>query len=538
MTITGTDEHHTHITGEDFDPMVRALQKHFLAGFTEHGRHLFTTDVDTDALYETYLSKVPAGQRQYHTCNCCKTFIRNFGGLVYIADDGRQFPAIWGSQQAPETYLAAVDHMRVLVREARVTGVFLSKERMWGTPEAGGFTHFAIQPHREQVFMDRAKSAFEAMAEKRQDYGTLSHGLIDYKADVVAQALNLLKADVLASSEKFVDAAQFLHELHSTRAGKRGAAANNVVWKAVAMAPAGWAKPRSTMLGTLLDALKIGKDVEQLKREFGAKVAPLRYQRAQVAPTTGNIAVAEKKIERLGLAPSLKRRHARIEDLTLLWQPKAVRVAPAAGGVFGHLKAKGTQRMASLDVVARAPAPITWSKFARTVLPDALKIEVLTATMMKMIGLTAAVEPDSPPILLWDREEARNPIAWYVYPRGKATEFWNLPVGAWVEVPGISLLPPMYAGEDAYPQYSKTAIFLLRGAVDSKSSGLALFPSCLHGDLHEIRSTIEAFSNDGSLENQDDQSANGVRVGDNHPSPLIRVTTNVGSSIHRIDRWD
>jgi hypothetical protein len=61
---------------------------------------------------------------------------------------------------------------------------------------------------------------------------------------------------------------------------------------------------------------------------------------------------------------------------------------------------------------------MTWEKFARTMLPEALSIEAqVPAGPERFMALVTAANADAPPILQWDAEERRNPTE-LVLPRG------------------------------------------------------------------------------------------------------------------------
>lgn len=97
----------------------------------------------------------------------------------------------------------------------------------------------------------------------------------------------------------------------------------------------------------------------------------------------------------------------------------------------------------------------------------------------------------------------------------------------------------MWYKELAY--HSKSVFFILEGAKDSgyKSSGNALFPEMLKSELRQIRSTIEAYSNGATLKNYEEASACGIKLEyRSNWDAMFRVTTNTGTVIYRLDRWD
>ena len=73
------------------------------------------------------------------------------------------------------------------------------------------------------------------------------------------------------------------------------------------------------MIGTLLEDLATGMDFATVSARFAAKMHPLKYLRPQAAPRAGNIADAEKIVAKLGIARSLERRFARIDEIETLW---------------------------------------------------------------------------------------------------------------------------------------------------------------------------------------------------------------------------
>ena len=83
--------------------------------------------------------------------------------------------------------------------------------------------------------------------------------------------------------------------------------------------------------------------------------------------------------------------------------------------------------------------------------------------------------------------------------------------------------------------------FILKGAKDTgyRTSGNALFPETLKAELREIRSTIEAYSRKAVLGGYDEASACGIRLqGNSKWNARFRVTTDVGTTVYVLDRWD
>ena len=197
-----------------------------------------------------------------------------------------------------------------------LAGVLVPATPMLGTPfsppTATGkvWTHFAVgvpQAHAHPLL-----SASQVQAERREDHHMLARGLAEFPQELVERAHALLTSGTLYRSEKCIGVAAWLLALHQQLAGVKSARQKDaLIWKAAATAPAGFAHVRSSMIGTLLEDLAAGLDSAAIKRRFDDKMAPSQYGRAQVAPSAGNIAQAEKVIAALKATGSLDRRFAR-----------------------------------------------------------------------------------------------------------------------------------------------------------------------------------------------------------------------------------
>lgn len=528
MTTTASTLPHDDPAG--YDHLLSAVQAHF--DQTAAGQALFATDAE--GLYAAYLDHLPEA-RQLHTCAACRRFIERFGGLVTINTDGTTTPVMWNPATAPALYAEAIAAMAKRVARARVVGVFLSDLPQWGTPQTGDWTHFAVTPAPQHIHHSPIQTPFQAMAAKVEDYRTIQAALEQFSAATVTQAVTLLSSEQMPGFEKALGPAKWLQQLQTMRAAtKQTRQREHKIWLAVATAPAGFCHIRATILGTLLDDIAAGLDFAEIKRRFGAMTRPDRYQRPQAAPTEGNIARAEQIVAQLGIAAALRRRYARLDEIETIWRPQPPVEMPTSG-VFGHLRAQAQQPGA-----VQIPAiTITWEKFARTVLPGAMRMELKAPSGMAAWGcLVTAVDPEAEPILQWDSPQRRNPFSWYVYVNGSPAAQWGLRSDRYYPVTAITLQPSMWYGGN-FTHQGESVLLLVEGAKDSRNTSLVLFPSCLKSTLHEVRATIEAYSNSRKLEGAEEASAAGLRLQKGQPlNTLVRVTTQSGTQEYVIDRWD
>lgn len=222
----------------------------------------------------------------------------------------------------------------------------------------------------------------------------------------------MLQTDSLPESQKFLGPALWLYETVQMAGARPVAQVRNLMLAQIVKVPSeGYLHPRSGMLGVLFDSLKDGKTHAQIRAAFGTMTDSRNYQRPKAPPKEGAIDRAERLVAELGLAPALKRRFARLDEVKKIWQPKPLPATPSPGGVFESLRSLKKVSMPTDEHVIN----ITWVKFRDTVLPTALSIETRIERALWGIGLLTALHPDAPPLLKWDRPKCRNPVSWYLH---------------------------------------------------------------------------------------------------------------------------
>lgn len=520
----------------EYDQYLARLNTSFINAIGD-SEPLFTTDAD--GLFDLYLRSIPDSERQYHNCNACKEFINKYGGLVTIDDLGVITPAVWVTDDAPDVIKRAVYHMWEVVRKAKVTGSFLSSDKVWGKPTTGVWHHLFIVPPTGIIYNGLTLTASQKVAEKREDYKTVSIALGEFGLPALQQVVTLLESDALYRNEKVLGPATWLRDLQGAVTNNK-ARRSNLIWKAVATAPAGFCHPRSSMIGTLLDDIAYGLSFDEVSRRFSAKMHPLRYQRPQAAPAAGAIAAAEKIVAQLGASGSLARRFARPDEVRAIWIPTPPKVeAPLSGSVFRHLMAKGDRADTALQDI---PVPaMTWSKFRDTVLPTAEKIEWFASSGPNPIAtLVTAINADAPPILQWDTLEHRNPVSWYFHHGGSLPEQFDLQSRVYHEVTAVTYQPSMWNARPDSDHHGKGVMFVVKGAADKHMNGLALFPETLKSEFHGIRSVIEAHSDTATIEGAGEPMAAGVMLQATNRkwNITLRVTVNGQRMVYKLDRWD
>jgi hypothetical protein len=523
-----------------YPAFLAAVRAHF-ARATGGGGHLFTTTAT--GLFEAFLAALPAPHRQQFTCAACRRFVDAVGGIVTVDAAGSATSPLWDPDGVPAFFRAPVAAIAARVASAAVDGVYLSSAATWGQPVTasakppGAWHHLAVASTR--VFRAPLLTAGQAMAGAREEYAMLCRGLAEFPLEVVAQAHALLSTGNLFSSEKCLGVATWLRDLHvARRAAVRTDRRDNLTWRAVAGAPAGYCHVRSGMIGTLLEDITAGLGFADIKARFDAKMHPLQYLRPQAAPSAGNIAQAEAVVAKLASAGALARRFAQVDELQALWRPAPVAEPARASGVFGHLLAP------------RAPTPITqpaitmtWTKFVRTILPTAAQLEFMVpAGKLSYAALVTAADPAASPILQWDLEDQRNPFSWYLYAEGSLPAAWNLTAGRHQPVTAIALQPSMWSGDGKFAHHGLAAFLILDGARDvNYERGGGFFPSLLKSEYHGVRATLEAHAQGAVIAGAQAASACGLRLQQRATETwahALRVTASGAVQTYVIDRWD
>lgn len=491
---------------------------------------VFETDANPDNLWAAYLGGIQEDRRQHYNCHCCRHFIQRIGGLVRIDETGRQYPALW-QFDSPMFFDRSVSSIRRIVDNAKVTGVFLSADKVLGTPRTKEWTHLSAS--NPKPYTGKLLTAGQAMAEKLEDYKMLCHGLADYSRETVEQAVRVLKADAVYRSEKALGIAEWFLKLHEA-IKENPKAKRNLTWRAVATAPPGFCHVRSTMISTLLDDINSGLPFDDIARKWKDKMHPLQYQRPTAAPKEGAIKQAEELVAKLGLERSLLRRYATLDDvLAKLWVPRVLPDAPKTGGVFDHLRNQPKREAIELPATK-----ITWEKFQRTVLGDVLQIEIAVPSRGGFCGLMTATDPDAPAIIQWDglAGHPRNPVSWYYWNGGSLASQWGLSAG-WNAVSCVFLNPSKWQEPDKFKHQKSAVHFAIVGCVESRVDSLGLFPEILKSEFHGIRSVIEAHSKTGAGSGAESGTANGLTF-DGTGEVTLRVRTTDGLASYTIDRMD
>jgi hypothetical protein len=315
----------------DFSKLKVAITAQF-DRLTKHD--MFCTEVDKDAMWETYLGSFPQGsnptfrKRTQHDCGCCRQFIRAVGNAVAIIDG--KLESVWDVEVDDPDYQVVVDALAELVKSQAIQHPFLHGERTVGTDKnfeqkenepVRTWNHFfaAILHGRNQgkSYYCPGKDIPTKLGEARALHDVLARSLNELSMDAISTVLELIAQNSLYRGQEHkhaVEAFKMLKVAHDKLAADKR---DLFVWSKIDHVPAAVSKIRNTSIGTLLVDLSEGLELEEAVRKFEVMVAPQNYKRSTALVTKSMIEAARKQIEELGLTSALDRRYAVLEDISV-----------------------------------------------------------------------------------------------------------------------------------------------------------------------------------------------------------------------------
>ena len=366
--------------------------------------------VSTADIYASYLAAFPQGTnpifrtRTEHDCSCCKQFIRSFGRTVSIVNGKRQ--SVWGTgDNLPYPYNQVAAKMNALVQQAPIESVFRTKERRYGaetTTEMMG-EHAHVWHHFHGVVASRHYSATPdaARGELTTTAQLLRRGLEELTIPAVDEVIRLINNRDLYRGAEFLPSVKAFRALQADY--QKAPDRDLMIWANVGAAATRF---RNTAIGTLVQDLSGGLEIELAIRSFEAKVAPINYKRPKAVVTPKMVDAALATLANLGLETAVERRFARFSDMSVndvLFVDNNVQGA-MRDGLRAVLMASTTPNRQQKEAQS-----ISIEDFVASVLPNAreLSLHLQNDHLSHFVSLTAPQHAQSGRLFKWD-----NGFAW------------------------------------------------------------------------------------------------------------------------------
>lgn len=393
---------------------MKDLMKFNFARITSDVDTLFEVDVDKDLMWDTYLGSFPKGtnnlfrKRNENDCSCCRQFIRNFGNVVAIKDG--VVKNIWDFKTNDTTWQPVLDALSNMIKEAIVSDIYVSKLAKIGTDrnlerlengEVLSWEHFHVQlPEKFVTKSSDSEGSIKGRIRSRKD--VFKRSLDEITEDSVMTVLELIGQGSLVRGDEWkkalTDFLKLKREYMKVAEDKK----NLYAWEKSLVVGDFIGRIRNHAIGTLLVNLSEEMELNLAVKKYVKIMDPENYQRVKTVYTQRMLENAQKRIIEMGYMPSLGRRYATIDDITvnnILFANRDVATKQNLD-VFGEMAKEVCVNPKQFDKVQE----ITIEDFINGVLPTANSIEVLVENKHtnNLMSLIAPKEKDSKTMFKWD----------------------------------------------------------------------------------------------------------------------------------------
>lgn len=396
---------------ENFIPFrdIIAQRASKIAGYDE----VFHVNASKDDIWDIYLAAFPKGtnpmfrERTEHDCSTCRSFVKNVGGMVALDDKGN-LQTIWDVAGAPYPYDVVAEKMAEFIRMGDIDRVYRTQERGYGVKQNHEFNEAGVRTHTWNHFFITLPSKLTsqdvgvAMSNAQSARDVLHRGLTELTPDAVELAIDLAEGDLYRGKEHLPALKGFRKLMQAYREFPADNQAN-FAWLHCNDKSARF---RNSAIGTLVQDLSEGMDVEKAVKRFESKVAPHNYKRSSAPITPAMVTKAVGTLRDLGLEGAIHRRHATIKDVSvndILFADRSIRPAmkdALTDLLMGATKPKKVTPKGTLDVDGET--------FFKDVLPGAEKVELLLEGkhLSRFVSLTAPEEEDTGSLFKWSNDFA------------------------------------------------------------------------------------------------------------------------------------
>lgn len=392
----------------------KAIQDHF-AKLSETADHIYQVEVDKDELWNLYLNSFPAGtneiyrERREYDCSCCRQFIQTIGNVVFIQD--AIVHTIWELDGLGAKFQPVADALDAFIKEHAVTDIYISKFTKIGTdknheqfPDGRVHTweHFYLE--LPSKFVDKShRSVGDIQGSFRDTKNVFMRSLEEITDDAVDTVLELIGQKSLYKGEEWQRALEEFKKYKAMYAATPAELRDNFAWEQSAKAGMTIGRIRNHSMGTLLVNISQGMNLDEAVRKYEAIVAPTNYKRPKAIYTKKMLEDAKKMIYDLGYLPSLGRRFATLDDITvnniLFANRNATQRIQLVNDIFSEM-----ERDISVDPKKFSRVQeISIEDFVKNVLPTATSVEALLENRhaANMVSLIAPTEKDSRSMFKW-----------------------------------------------------------------------------------------------------------------------------------------
>lgn len=371
---------------------------------------LYTVEDTNDKIWELYLKSFPEGSnpvfqtRTEHDCACCKNFIRNIGNTVSIIDG--KLETIWNIENLEYPYAEVAKTLDNYVKTLSIENVFRRTEPTYGNLTTKqvlngnlvNWKHFYGKLNTKHF----NKTPGTVLGEHSTTVQVFKRGLEEFTSAALDTVLELIDSKSIYKGDEFKISVFEFRKLRTKYMNLRTVNEKNIfLWENVS---SHFARFRATVIGTLVEDLSNGKDLDKSVGSYESYVAPTNYKRPTSLITSTMIQSALNILKELDLETSVERRLAKLSDVSInnvLWVDNSVK-----GKMKDGIETLLMESVKPSKIDEKIAQDISISEFMTDVLPKSTSLDVLVKNnhMNNFMTLTAPVHKNTGQLFKWNND--------------------------------------------------------------------------------------------------------------------------------------
>lgn len=278
---------------------------------------LYYVDVDKETIWQKYLDAFSEADRASNVCNCCRQFIRMYAGVVAL-NKNQEVMTLWDFEAKDDEYDASIKVLREYVKSLPIAGIFYSPVACVGTEKNVDrvrnliWNHYHLTIPRKFVNAD----AGPLVGSANDDKNVLERSLNQITDEAVEITLELIASKSLYRGNEHEATLKSFKSIKNEYKQFKGNK-KNFCWAKSLTVNKAVCRIRNSAIGTLLNDLSEGRELDSALTAFEKVVAPSNYKRPTAIATPAMIEKAKSRLQELGLIGALQRRQLSTTDLNV-----------------------------------------------------------------------------------------------------------------------------------------------------------------------------------------------------------------------------
>jgi len=389
--------------------MFKDLKRQLQANFDELAKepHLYYVDINRERIWEEYISGFAPALAQEHECNACKSFLRQYSGIVAIVERVRI--GMWDYlDNVPSEFQQSVDNIKKYIASLPISNVWFTDNKKCGVDtnkdEDKLWDHFFLTAPSKFVYKNSTISIESKQGDLRTTKDMFERALNELTIEATDTVIELINQNSIYRGQEFLKTVVDFNTVQNLFKSMTEARKINEIWVASLSYPLNVTRIRNSAIGTLLINLSEGMNLNSAVAKYEVVVAPTNYKRTTALVTPGMVKDAKKKLKELGLLDSLQRRHASLTDIdvdNLLFIDKSNELILDE---FDELSKDSKKNKIMSKQELSKVEEITIEKFIKDVLPTLTSMELYVEDrhLNSFVSIIAGVNSESASLFKWN----------------------------------------------------------------------------------------------------------------------------------------